>query len=119
VSGLALTILVVLALVRQARRGGEYALFYLLAMGHDTLFVAEPASLNWFYGLSVNPSGILSACPSRNPAQPGEAKAPSAPTRGTLPACCATAARGAMSGPRTRVTPMTADLGSPHSPLAR
>jgi hypothetical protein len=64
VGGLALTILVVLALVRQARRGGEYArLFYLylLAMGHDTLFVAQLASLNWLcHGLSVNPSGILS-----------------------------------------------------------
>ncbi|MBI2371937.1 MAG: MFS transporter [Deltaproteobacteria bacterium] len=34
---------------------------YLLAMGHDTLFVAQLASINWvFHGLSVIPSGILS-----------------------------------------------------------
>jgi MFS family permease len=34
---------------------------YLLAVGHDTLFVAQLASINWiFHGLSVIPSGILS-----------------------------------------------------------
>lgn len=34
---------------------------YLLAAGHDTLFVAQLASINWiFHGLSVIPSGILS-----------------------------------------------------------
>lgn len=34
---------------------------YLLAAGHDTLFVAQLASVNWiFHGLSVIPAGILS-----------------------------------------------------------
>src|SRR5437870_4053338 len=34
---------------------------YLLASGHDTLFVAQLASINWIaHGLSVIPSGILS-----------------------------------------------------------
>src|SRR5437867_3248128 len=34
---------------------------YLLAAGHDTLFVAQLASLNWIcHGLTVIPSGILS-----------------------------------------------------------
>ena len=34
---------------------------YLLATGHDTLFVAQLASINWIaHGLSVIPSGILS-----------------------------------------------------------
>jgi MFS family permease len=34
---------------------------YLLAAGHDTLFVAQLASINWiFHGLAVIPSGILS-----------------------------------------------------------
>jgi MFS family permease len=34
---------------------------YLLAAGHDTLFVAQLASINWIaHGLSVIPSGILS-----------------------------------------------------------
>jgi MFS family permease len=34
---------------------------YLLAAGHDTLFVAQLASINWVaHGLSVIPSGILS-----------------------------------------------------------
>ena len=34
---------------------------YLLAAGHDTLFVAQVASINWIaHGLSVIPSGILS-----------------------------------------------------------
>jgi MFS family permease len=34
---------------------------YLLAVGHDTLFIAQLASINWiFHGLSVIPSGILS-----------------------------------------------------------
>jgi len=90
--GIALTILVGLLLLRQARRGGDYLrrvrgfsrnarllllrtpfsglsvsiwrlLFYLylLASGHDTLFVAQLASINWIaHGLSVIPSGILS-----------------------------------------------------------
>src|SRR2546425_3719344 len=90
--GIALTILVALLLLRQARRGGDYLgrvrgfsrnarllllrtpfsglsvsiwrlLFYLylLAAGHDTLFVAQLASINWIaHGLSVIPSGILS-----------------------------------------------------------
>lgn len=90
--GLGLTVLLLLVLVRQARRGGDYIqrlrgfsrnarllifrspfsglsvsmwrlLFYLylLAAGHDTLFVAQLASINWiFHGLSVIPSGILS-----------------------------------------------------------
>src|SRR2546430_14205803 len=89
---IALTILVGLLLLRQARRGGDYLrrvrgfsrnarllllrtpfsglsvsiwrlLFYLyvLASGHDTLFVAQLASINWMaHGLSVIPSGILS-----------------------------------------------------------
>src|SRR5256886_12151680 len=89
---IALTILVGLLLLRQARRGGDYLrrvrgfsrnarllllrtpfsglsvsiwrlLFYLylLASGHDTLFVAQLASINWIaHGLSVVPSGILS-----------------------------------------------------------
>ncbi len=52
-----LTILVAVLVVWQARRGGEY----LLAAGHDTLFVAQLASINWIaHGLSVIPSGILS-----------------------------------------------------------
>src|SRR3989442_1225506 len=90
--GIALTILVGLLLLRQARRGGDYLrrvrgfsrnarllllrtpfsglsvsiwrlLFYLylLASGHDTLFVAQLASINWMaHRLSVIPSGILS-----------------------------------------------------------
>ncbi len=90
--GIGLTILVVVLVVRQARRGGDYLrrvrgfsrnarllilrtpfsglsvsiwrlLFYLylLAAGHDTLFVAQFASINWIaHGLSVIPSGILS-----------------------------------------------------------
>ncbi|HEV8641418.1 MAG TPA: MFS transporter [Methylomirabilota bacterium] len=90
--GIALTILVVVLVVWQGRRGGEYLrrvrgfsrnarllilrspfsglsvsiwrlLFYLylLAAGHDTLFVAQLASINWIaHGLSVIPSGILS-----------------------------------------------------------
>lgn len=90
--GLGLTLVLVVVLVWQARRGGEYVrllkgfsrnarllifrspfsglsvsmwrlLFYLylLAAGHDTLFVAQIASINWiFHGLSVIPSGILS-----------------------------------------------------------
>src|SRR5881397_4077091 len=73
--GIALTILVALILLRQARRGGDYLrrvrgfsrnwrlLFYLylLASGHDTLFVSQLASINWIaHGLSVIPSGILS-----------------------------------------------------------
>lgn len=90
--GIALTLLVAILLVCQARRGGEYLgrlrgfsrnarllilrtpfsglsvsiwrlLFYLylLAAGHDTLFVAQLASINWIaHGLSVIPSGILS-----------------------------------------------------------
>jgi len=90
--GIALTIVVALLLLRQARRGGDYLrrvrgfsrnarllllrtpfsglsvsiwrlLFYLyvLASGHDTLFVAQLASINWIaHGLSVIPSGILS-----------------------------------------------------------
>ena len=90
--GIALTIAVILFLIRQARRGGDYLrrvrgfsrnarllllrtpfsglsvsiwrlLFYLylLASGHDTLFVAQLASINWIaHGLSVIPSGILS-----------------------------------------------------------
>jgi MFS family permease len=90
--GIALTILVAILVVRQARGGGEYLrrvrgfsrnarllllrtpfsglsvsiwrlLFYLylLAAGHDTLFVAQLASINWIaHGLSVIPSGILS-----------------------------------------------------------
>src|SRR4029077_20467466 len=34
---------------------------YLLAAGHDALFVAQFASINWIaHGLSVIPSGILS-----------------------------------------------------------
>src|SRR5439155_12219364 len=34
---------------------------YLLAAGHDTLFVAQLASINWIaHGLTVIPSGILS-----------------------------------------------------------
>ena len=34
---------------------------YLLAMGHDTLFVAQLASVNWIcHGVAVIPSGILS-----------------------------------------------------------
>ncbi|MBI2223480.1 MAG: radical SAM protein, partial [Betaproteobacteria bacterium] len=34
---------------------------YLLAAGHDTLFVAQLASINWiFHGLTVIPAGILS-----------------------------------------------------------
>src|SRR5919201_3371990 len=34
---------------------------YLLATGHDTLFVAQLASINWIaHGLAVIPSGILS-----------------------------------------------------------
>jgi len=88
--GIALTILVGLLLLPQARRGGDYLrrvrgfsrnarllllrtpfsglsvsiwrlLFYLylLASGHDTLFVAQLASINWIaHGLSVIPSGI-------------------------------------------------------------
>ncbi len=90
--GLALTVLLILLVVRQARRHGEYLerirgfsrnalllvirspfsglsvsiwrlLFYLylLAAGHDTLFVARLASINWiFHGLTVIPAGILS-----------------------------------------------------------
>ena len=90
--GVALTILVLLVVVRQAHRGGGYLrrilgfsrnarlllartplnglsvsiwrlLFYLylLAAGHDTLFVAQLASINWiFHGLTVIPAGILS-----------------------------------------------------------
>lgn len=90
--GAGLTILAVLLLARQARRGGEYLarvrgfswnarlllartpltglsasiwrlLFYLylLAAGHDTLFVAQVASINWMlHGLTVIPAGILS-----------------------------------------------------------
>ncbi len=41
---------------------------YLLAAGHDTLFVAQLASINWiFHGLSVIPSGILSDLFGRRP----------------------------------------------------
>jgi len=90
--GIALTVLVAVLLVRQARGGGEYLrrvrgfsrnarllllrtplsglsvsiwrlLFYLylLAAGHDALFIAQFASINWIaHGLSVIPSGILS-----------------------------------------------------------
>ncbi len=91
--GLGLTALLVLLLVRRARRGGGDYLrrvqgfsrnarllllrtplsglsvsiwrilfyLYLLAAGHDTLFVAQLASINWIaHGLSVIPSGIVS-----------------------------------------------------------
>src|SRR5262245_16870665 len=90
--GLALTVVLIIVVLQQAHRGGQYLrrvqgfsrnarllllrtplsglsvsiwrlLFYLylLAAGHDALFVAQFASINWIaHGLAVIPAGILS-----------------------------------------------------------